>query len=106
MSNRTLTETITYRGKELEVDFTSYAGFPGSQTESPEPAGIDIEAVYLIVPCYIAASSHRFDITEFLGDDDFCALEELLNEKTSDAAIEREIDKAEAAEDRRRYDHD
>lgn len=104
--NKTLTEIITYHGKELEVEFTAFAGFRGSQTEPPEPASIDIEAVYLIVPCHVAASSHRFNITEFLGDDQFEEIEELLREKASDAAVEREIDKAEAAEDFRRYGHD
>ena len=101
----TLTETVTYHGKKLEVEFTSYAGFPGSRTEPPEPAGIDIEVVYLIVPCHIAASSHRFDITEFLTGEDFECLEERLTEKATDDAIEREIDKADAAEDARRYCH-
>lgn len=108
MSNRTLTETITYRGKELEVKFTFDKGFKGTLEEPPEEDGIEIEEVgirytppfhTLILPLPVVV----IDITEFLGEDQFDEIAELLQEKASDAATEREIDRAEAAEDRRHY---
>jgi hypothetical protein len=110
MSSKTLTEIITYYGRELEVEFTSDKGFDGSREEPSEAPSIEIEkaGIRYTLPFHapMCPSMVVVDIFDFLSEEDFAKIEELLNEKAADAALEREIDRAEAAEDRKRYGND
>ncbi len=85
------TETVTYRGFDLDITFDYCKGYIGSLEEPPEPESIDIEKVERVISSAeiyeITGEDFQaieIDITELLGETQFSEIEEKLWEVKRD----------------------